>query len=93
MAGDEGDEVFEQIADIGNEVMDVLNEEGIVVKLRDGDKITGSLVGFSVKKKPGKKEGKEATCSASISVQTKQGVLQIDCETVDSVEAAPAQSK
>jgi hypothetical protein len=90
MAGDEDDDDFEQIADIGNEVMDVLSAENVVVKLRDGDKITGSLVGFSIKKKPAKKEGKESTCSASISVQTKQGVLQIDCETVDSVEAAPS---
>jgi hypothetical protein len=73
--------------------MDVLSAEGVVVKLRDGDKITGSLVGFSVKKKPAKKEGKESTCFASISVQTKQGVLQIDCETVDSVEAVPSPSR
>lgn len=90
MSNDEDDDDLEQIADIGNDVMDVLSAESIAVKLRDGDKITGSLVGFSIKKKPSRKEGKEATWSAMISIQTKQGVLQIDCETVDSVgEAAP----
>jgi len=87
---DEDGDDFEQIAKIGNEVMDVLTADGILVSLRGGDKITGSLVGFSIKRKPAKKEGKEPSCSGSISVQTKQGVLQIDCDTVESVAAAPA---
>lgn len=86
MSNDEDDNDIEQIADIGNDVMDVLGAESVVVKLRDGDEITGSLFGFSVKKKPARKEGKEPTFSASISVQTKQGILQINCETVDSIK-------
>ena len=81
---------FEQIADIGSDVMDVLTAENIVVELRGGDEIRGSLVGFSIRKKTPRKEGKEATCSATVSVQTKQGVLQINCETVTSVKEAPA---
>jgi hypothetical protein len=55
MADDEGDDDLEQIAEIGNEVMDVLSAENVVVKLRGGDKITGSLVGFSRRSPPKKR--------------------------------------
>jgi len=56
----------------------------VVVKLLNGGKIEGSIVGFNLKKIAAKGK-KPAGCRANVSIQTDPGVLEIDCLTVASV--------
>jgi hypothetical protein len=83
---EENDGGFEHAEKIGNEIVSAFSADKVAVKLLNGGKIEGSIVGFSIKKRPAKGK-KPASCHASVSIQTAPGVLEIDCHTVASVDA------
>jgi len=78
-----------RIAKIGNEIGEALGAEEVTVKLLNGDEIAGSLVGYSIRKKPGKggKEPQPASWAGNIKIQTGPGVLEVDCLTIESITA------
>jgi hypothetical protein len=79
---DETDDVL-RIANIGIEVANALGASTVNVKLLNGGKIAGSIAGFSIRKRGGKKG--EASWSGNVRVLTDPGVLEIDCLTIESI--------
>ena len=79
---DDADDV-RLIAKIGNEVAKALGASSVNVKLLNGGKIAGSIAGFSIRKRGGKKG--EASWSGNVRIQTDPGVLEIDCLTIESI--------
>jgi hypothetical protein len=80
---------LEHIEKIGGEVVGAFGADTVVVTLSNGGKITGSIVGFTMRKKTGKKgaKAKPPSYTGNVSVQTDPGVLDIDCLTIASVSA------
>jgi hypothetical protein len=88
------DNSVEQIAKIGAQALKALDSDDVVVKLQNGDEIEGTIVSFVVRKRVAKKagkgkggKGKGGGCIGNVSVQISHGVLEIDCLTIESIEA------
>jgi hypothetical protein len=82
MAGADDDGT--ELAELGSQVLDILDDETVIVTLQNGKVVEGSLVNFSLKKKTRKGD---ASWSGNLSVETDSGVLAMDCATIASVKA------
>jgi hypothetical protein len=80
---DAGDDAVE-LADLGSQVLDVLDADAVVVTLNNGKIVEGSVTSFSLKKKTRKGE---VSWMGSLSVETDSGVLEMDCANVASVKS------
>ena len=79
MADDDGSD----LAEMGSQVLDVLDEETVVVTLGNGKVVEGSAVSFVLRKKT--KKG-EASWNGHLSVETDSGVLDMDCASITSIK-------
>jgi hypothetical protein len=93
MADDEDEiDTIEKVATIGNEVMAALQADRVVVKLLAGNRIIGSIVSFTVRRKAATegKKPKPASCRGTVSIQITPGVLEVDCTTIESITVESA---
>lgn len=79
-AGDDGTD----LAELGLQVLDILDDETILVTLHNGKVVEGSPASFSMRKKT--KKG-TSSWKGNLSVETDSGVLDMDCATIASVKA------
>lgn len=77
---DNGDS--ESLADLGADIFKALDSESVTVKLQNGKTVTGTLAGFSIKRK--ERKGK-VSWSGRLNVATESGVLAMDCSNIASV--------
>jgi hypothetical protein len=82
MAGADDDGT--ELAELGSQVLDILDDDTVIVTLQNGRVVEGSLVNFSLKKKTRKGD---ASWNGNLSVETDSGVLAMDCATIASVKA------
>jgi hypothetical protein len=73
----------QHIAKITTELAEALAANSVVIKLQTGRQIAGTVEGFSIRRKEGKKG--DVNWSGNIKVQTDPGLLEIDCLTIDSL--------
>jgi hypothetical protein len=72
------------LAELGSQILKVLDEEAVIVTLSNGKVVEGSAVSFILRKKT--KKG-AASWNGNFSVETDSGVLEMDCTTIASVKA------
>ena len=77
----------EQIAKIGKAIVETLDAEAVIVRLLNGGEIAGAIVGYALRKKPGKagKKPQPANWAGNVRIQTEPGVLEVDCLTIESI--------
>jgi translation initiation factor IF-1 len=73
----------EHIAKITGALAEALSAESVRVKLQSGREISGTVAGFSIRKKESRKG--DVSWSGSVKIQTEPGVLQIDCLDIQSI--------
>ncbi|HLY05450.1 MAG TPA: hypothetical protein VKR31_06860 [Rhizomicrobium sp.] len=73
-----------ELAELGSQVLDVMDAETVVVTLENGKTVKGSLTGLVLKKKTRKEN---VSWSGKLSVETDSGDLEMDCANVKSIAA------
>jgi sorbitol-specific phosphotransferase system component IIA len=72
------------LAELGSQVLEILDDETVIVTLRNGKTVEGSPASFIMRKKA--KKG-DVSWSGRLSVETDSGVLEMDCGTIVSVKS------
>ena len=72
----------ESLADLGAQILKALDSESVAVKLQNGKTVTGTMVGFSIKRKSRKGN---VSWNGRLNVETESGVLAMDCANIASI--------
>jgi hypothetical protein len=81
---EDADDDGADLADLGSQVLGVLDAEAVVVTLHNGKTVEGSPTNFSLRKKTRKGT---VSWNGNLSVETDSGVLEMDCSNIVSVKA------
>ena len=71
------------LAELGSQVLEILDSDTVIVTLRNGKVVEGSAVNFLLKKKTRKGD---VSWNGNFSIETDSGVLEMDCATIASVK-------
>jgi len=81
---DDSDDDVADLAELGSQVLRVLDADAVVVTLHNGKVVEGSATNFSLRKKTRKGT---VSWSGNFSVEIDSGVLEMDCSNIASVKA------
>jgi hypothetical protein len=70
------------VAELGSQVLKVLDAESVTVALHNGKSVDGSPASFALRKKT--KKG-ESSWTGKFSIETESGTLEMDCSSIKSV--------
>jgi hypothetical protein len=80
---DNADDDAAELAELGSEVLKALDAEAVVVTLRNGKVVKGSLASLVLRKR---KKKDAVSWNGKLSVETDSGVLEMECANVQSIK-------